>query len=142
MAAFRKKLWYGASGGNPVSVGDNAAGDFICEPNPPVFVRNVRQEKLPLAVTPTYIDDKNEVCELVWTVERIHKDADTAFQFSRLHDASIESLGYLQDGGDNFTNLFLVGASISTRCTMFNDGLSTKFEYKVRGGYWTTVQPK
>ena len=135
MSSFRKKRWYPAAGGTPVTIGDDQAGEFITEPTPPAHIRSVEEWAAYQAANRQRADHLNAADELQWTVNRVHASADEAFKFSRLHHAEVATLGVLEDGGDGYTTLYLLAAQIETVCLEWA-GLTTIFQYRVRGGPW------
>lgn len=139
MSIARKKIWLPDDGSAPITLGDDFAGDYITETNPPAHTR-AGAVAVPLLgadyEVQLVLGGDNRVDEVIWRVNRRHVDADTAFLFSRQHHGLVPTAGTLQDGGVGLTTLFLLDANIQTRC-VFWEGATTIFEYTVRGGPWS-----
>jgi hypothetical protein len=136
MSPFRQFRWLPADGSTPIVLGDDQAGDKVSS-DPPSQERLTDTLRFFQNKYALQVHRGNRTNVITWRVDRDHGDANTAKVFSRMHNDEVPTAGILEDGGQGFTTLYLLNATIVTRCVSI-DGQSTVFEYTVRGGPWST----
>ncbi len=119
--------------GNPITLGDDRAGDFVIDPPPlPVERREIQIESLAFAERQFATGRGNRATSFSWVVARRHADQQTADGFVWGHAAAVplNCAIQIQDAGGtwNFTSAVIVEVAV-----LEQTGVSTKVRYSVRG---------
>jgi hypothetical protein len=117
---------------SPVTLGEDAAGDYIIEPPQPVERREVQSEGLAFADTKFVTGRGNREYSFSWVVARQHADQEAAEGFTWGHAATVPmncSLAITDaPGAPNFSSAVIVEVAIVEL-----KGQSTKTRYTVQG---------
>ena len=131
---MRKFVAQPVSGAQPITLGDDEAGDKISVGLP--ASKNEVQEFRPFRGQFTIRFNRgNIVNAITWVVDRDHGDEATATDFVRDHAQAVLALGLcnVQDSGKGLSVRWWTNAEIKVTCRR-HDGQSTVFEYQMEAG--------
>jgi hypothetical protein len=119
----------------PITLGDDATGDFIIDPPPvPTERRQVQIEQLCLAPRVFANGVGNRQTDFTWTVARQHSSQAVADAFTFTHAASVPlNASIVINDPDGTAVASFSSAVISEVACVERTGISTKFRYAVEG---------
>ncbi len=127
------KITATASTGPKVILGDDSKGDFI-DGFLPEQLRNCQQEVRPFRAAFSTFFERNNYCHLFpFTVIRQHADRKAAYRFVLTHAQSVPGECSITFEHVDI-RLYLPDAIIGSPKCVLNTGVSTKFQYQIRGG--------